>query len=386
MTGKTDILFVIGQMDIGGTEKHLRTLLPALNQRGLNVCLFAIRSGGALIKPLRDDGVEVYCPKNARRGIWGVLFAASDLIRIVRNTRPAAVHFFLPEAYLLGGFCTLFTSAKKFMSRRSLNAYQKNRWYARPLEKLLHRTLEMSFANSEPIRLQLIQEGIPENKVTVLHNGVDPFTRPENTELDKYRADLGIRSDDIVCLVVANFIPYKGHLDVIQAFSLLNTENSHDWHLIFVGRGSEANLSTIQAQIYERSLGEKVSIITNCDDPRIYLGLADIGILASHEEGFSNALLEYMAAELAIVATDVGGNSDAIDSGISGILVPPRNPETIAKSVSELIESAELRRKLASDAKRKAEEKFSLSDCIDQYFRHYVRLIEANSRQSTHNG
>ncbi|TFH42095.1 MAG: glycosyltransferase, partial [Lysobacterales bacterium] len=92
-----------------------------------------------------------------------------------------------------------------------------------------------------------------------------------------------------------------------------------------------------------------------------------IFVLPSHEEGFSNALIEAMSAGLPIVATDVGGNSEAIEDGVSGIIVPPRNPPAIAAAVEVVAHCRDLRMRLGVAARNRVREKFSLDSCVDAY-------------------
>ncbi len=105
------------------------------------------------------------------------------------------------------------------------------------------------------------------------------------------------------------------------------------------------------------------------------LASADIGILCSHEEGFSNAILEGMAAGLPMVVTDVGGNAEAVVDQETGFVVPAHDPAALGAAILALASNAELRKKLGKAARRRVETHFSLEQCVERYDALYRDLI-----------
>ena len=101
-------------------------------------------------------------------------------------------------------------------------------------------------------------------------------------------------------------------------------------------------------------------------------------ILPSHQEGFSNALLEAMAARLPVVATAIGGNSDAVVDGETGSLVPVRDPRVLAVAILRLAQDPDLRVNFGEAGRRRVELHFSLQACVDRYERLYRALGEAD--------
>ena len=95
------------------------------------------------------------------------------------------------------------------------------------------------------------------------------------------------------------------------------------------------------------------------------LRAADIGMLCSHEEGFSNALLECMAASLPVVATDVGGNAEAVVDRETGLLVPSQAPDQLAQAILELARSPDLRLRFGAAGRSRVETLFSLRSSVD---------------------
>jgi glycosyltransferase involved in cell wall biosynthesis len=105
---------------------------------------------------------------------------------------------------------------------------------------------------------------------------------------------------------------------------------------------------------------------------------SDIFVLPSHQEGFSNALLEAMAASVPAIATAVGGNSDAVVDGETGLLVPPSNPRSLAAAILRLAKNPELCRRFAEAGRRRVEQKFSLEACVDRYEKLYRAMGKAD--------
>jgi glycosyltransferase involved in cell wall biosynthesis len=122
-------------------------------------------------------------------------------------------------------------------------------------------------------------------------------------------------------------------------------------------------------------IGAKLLWLGVRDDIPDLLGAADLGLLSSHQEGFSNALLELMAAGLPVVATDVGGNREAVIDGETGILVPPRSPNALAQAIVDLANDAEARTRFGAAGRRRVSQEFSLDSCVE----HYDQLFSAVS-------
>ena len=121
---------------------------------------------------------------------------------------------------------------------------------------------------------------------------------------------------------------------------------------------------------------QKIKWCGQIADIKPFLAASDIGLSASTEEGFSNAILEYMAAKLAIIATAVGGTPEAIQRGESGMLVPPSDPTAFAGALEKLVMSENLRNVLGHNARARVKEKFSIERVIEGYATTYRGLLE----------
>ncbi|MEX2352576.1 MAG: glycosyltransferase family 4 protein, partial [Gammaproteobacteria bacterium] len=108
---------------------------------------------------------------------------------------------------------------------------------------------------------------------------------------------------------------------------------------------------------------------------------ADLGVLPSHQEGFSNSLLEMMAAGLPVIATDVGGNGEAIIDNASGLLVPPQDPKALGHAIARIAADPVLRRGLGDSARARMRECFSIERCAEEYRQVYTDLLTGNSHR-----
>ena len=125
--------------------------------------------------------------------------------------------------------------------------------------------------------------------------------------------------------------------------------------------------------------GSHVSFLGERADAPALLRIADLAVLPSHEEGFSNALIEKMAAGLPVVATDVGGNAEALDGGRAGVLVPPHDPNAMAEAIRCFAQSPGMRAELGRIARNRALHAYSIGHCVDQYEAIYTRLLDGSS-------
>jgi glycosyltransferase involved in cell wall biosynthesis len=112
---------------------------------------------------------------------------------------------------------------------------------------------------------------------------------------------------------------------------------------------------------------DQISFFGSRDDVADILAASDIGILASHQEGFSNAVLEGMAAGLPMVVTDVGGNAEAVLDGVTGLVVPARDPRRLAQAITQLAHDKQRRVAFGTAGRQRAAECFSQEQCKRRY-------------------
>ena len=184
-------------------------------------------------------------------------------------------------------------------------------------------------------------------------------------------------------MVIANLIHYKGHRELVRGLSHLERELPGDWRILLAGRdhGIRAELEALAAA-HAGSATASTSLGTSYSDVPSLLAAADFGLLTSREEGFSNVILEGMAAGLAMIVTDVGGNAEAVVHAQTGLVVPPRDPKAIGDAIVILARDPEARKRLGAAGRKRVEEQFSIDKCVKAHLDLYQEMLDqAESRR-----
>ncbi len=380
----TSLLFIIGSLDVGGAERHLLQVLPALIKLGYRPAVYTLKCKGMLAASLELAGVAVVEPlfANSLQGFPGFLrkpillfMSPLTLCVLLLRLRPSVIHFFLPHAYLLGGICSLVTGRRvRVMSRRSLSSYQAKHPFLARVERWLHPQMNAILGNSKAVVHQLKLEGVSPNRLGLLYNGIDPFRFKNFPTRAAVRQSLGVSDRSLLMVCVANLIPYKGHADLIHALGKVCKELPSDWAIAMVGRDSGIG-SELSQLAYKLGIARHILWLGERDDAVAIYAAAEIGVLSSHQEGFSNSVLEGMAASVAMVVTDVGGNGEAVLDGHSGLVVPSRNPQALGAAILALAKDDAKRRRMARAAQQRVLERFSLQTCVEQYAGLYQALL-----------
>ncbi|WP_412565930.1 glycosyltransferase [Thalassospira sp. MIT121401] len=373
------VLFVTGSLQIGGAEKHLLALLPKLVERGFDVRLYVFDKYGPLSTGFAKYGIKCVGIKKPRKG-WPtgrlgrfvrIFHTAFDLIKAYWIFRPDIVHFFLPHAYVLGGLTSLlYPNVVRIMSRRSLNRYHSKHPFLSKIERRLHQKMDAVMANSNSIVQELIDEGVPKDKLELCYNGVILSSAEDLIDRSEFRQSLGVAERSLVFVMIANLIPYKGHSDLLKAFSLCREQLPEEWNLILVGRDDGIGQLLIE-QCNDLGIADNVILTGEQANVSDFLSISDVGLLSSHEEGFSNSILEVMYAGIPIIATDVGGNQEIVQNGRHGYIVPPSAPDQLAQAILKLSGSSVLRQEFGRAARQHILEHFSMSSCADCYAKIY---------------
>jgi glycosyltransferase involved in cell wall biosynthesis len=307
--------------------------------------------------------------------------AAGTLLAAMLYRRPTFAHFFLPAAYVTGApLAFLARIPMRLMSRRSLNNYQGDGGLFRFLERRLHFTMNAVLGNSLAVVQQLLDEGVPKARLGLIYNGLLISSAAVSANREDQRGKLDLSATTLTLVIVANLIAYKGHADLIQALALAESNMPLDWHLLIVGR-DDGIQDQLQRQTEEAGLAEHVRFLGARRDVPTLLAAADVGLLVSHEEGFSNAILEGMAAGLPMIVTDVGGNAEAVQHGVTGLIVPSKNPKELAAAILRLANDPAARAAFGEAGRRRVQEHFSLTACVDKYEELYRGLLRGDVPQ-----
>jgi glycosyltransferase involved in cell wall biosynthesis len=378
------VLYVVGSLDLGGTERHLALLAPQLKRRGWTPIIYCLTRPGQQADEVRRAGVPVVSapfPIDAGQGLRltrGLKLGLSTLklFWLMLRLRPKIAHFFLPVAYLVGAPLALLARIPiRVMSRRSLNRYQQRHPLLSRFERWLHPRMTAVLGNSRRVVQELVAEGCPPERTVLIYNGIDVSSFAADTS-----PPTGSRPEPsrLTLITVANLIPYKGHGDLLAALARIAHALPRDWSLLCVGSDSGLG-GKLKEKARELGIEGNVDFLGPRTDVAALLACADIGILASHEEGFANAILEGMASGLPMIVTDVGGNAEAVVDGVTGLVVPSRDPASLGDAVLKLADDARLRRRMGEAGRERVERYFTIDRCAAHYAQFYAGLLEGKS-------
>jgi glycosyltransferase involved in cell wall biosynthesis len=301
---------------IGGSERHLLTLLPALAERGLEPIFLGLDDPAGVLEPFyRELGVEsvrLPCPRDLDPGL------ARRVRRELRRLRPDIVHTHLVHGDVygaLGAGDAALVSTKHNDDRFRLGPF-------RFVERVLTRRATRVIAITEALRRFCIKGvGLPAEKVEVVHYGLDALPEPWGES-----PDVPLPDSARVLLCVSRLAEQKGVDVAVRALPAIR-ERHPDAMLVVLGEGPER----------ARLGGEGVYLPGRVGDVAAWYRRAELLVHPARWEGFGLALLEAMLAGKPVVATRVSAAPEIVVDGETGLLVPPNDPVALAEAVASLL-------------------------------------------------
>jgi glycosyltransferase involved in cell wall biosynthesis len=393
------ILVVIPTLDVGGAETDLIRILPRLDRDRFEIVVHTFLHPGTMACHLTAAGIPLMVPggkqaveapsatpvarpRSLMRRVLStsrtVLGHATGIARHVRAGKFDLVHAILPNAYLVSALGRTLAGGRRplVMSRLSLNWYQQEMPPWRMLERrMLHPSVDIAIGNSLAVLQNLRDEGIPDRKLRLVHNGIDAeHFAGRLIGRQEARRRLDVSADALVMTAVANLHHYKGHDDLIDALALIRDRLPPDWVLLLVGRDTNERMGVIGRAAERLGIRQHLRFLGERPDVPEILSAADLHVSASHTEGFPNNILEAMSAGLPIVATAVGGVPEQILDGETGLLVPARDPPRLAAAIALLAEDPERRSQLGHRAREHVARIFPLSRTVAAFEEIYGSL------------
>lgn len=363
------VVLLVGQLQVGGTEKQIFLLATGLIRSGVAVDVVTLHSDGPYRDALEREGITVHNARFTGLSTGPMAFprnllAAARLIRLIRRLRPDVLHAFLYHAYVVGAPIAWLARVPVVVAgRRSLSVFKRVRYGSYTLERVATRLTRHVVANAVAVAEDARRvEKLPPEKLSVIYNGL-----PESAFLPATPAQI-ITDLPIVCSV-ANLKTHKGHRFLIEAVALLAARGM-PCTLVLAGEGPERDVLLRQAE----SSGVDLRLLGLRRDVEALMRRASVMVLASLHEGMSNAVMEAMAAGKPIVATAVGGTCELLSG--RGLLVPPADPRALADALERVLRDPRLGASLGSAARAWALDNLNLDSMIDQHLVLYRRLLE----------
>ena len=326
---------------IGGSERHLLTLLPALAERGVNVRMLGLDDPSRAPNPFYDNLAVPYERVPAPRDIDPLL--ATRVARAVLRVGPDIVHTHLVHADLYGAL-----GARRLVSTKH-NDDPFRAGAFRFVERALAARASRIIAITESLaRFQAERVGIPRRKLVTIHYGLDDL--PEAWGANP--AD-DVPADGRVVLAVCRLEPQKGIDVAVRAFARVREEHP-DAHLVVLGEGSERP----RLEELARSTGVPLHLPGRVPDVAAWLRRADVLLHPVRWEGFGLAVLEAMLAALPVVASRVSSLPELVVDGETGLLVPADDPQALGDAVSRVLADPGC---LGAAGRVRAQERFSVA-------------------------
>ena len=295
------------------------------------------------------------------------------LYRLFKKTKPDIIHVWesMNAVYALPGSCLLgiplvngmIRSARDNLDFKKMIRARCTFWFSR-------KVISNSLAGLKTYKVK-------NDKAVCIYNGFD-FNRMKDVEDSEFlRAKLGL-SADLVVGMVATFSENKDHRTIIlAAHYILNLRN--DVTFIFVGDGP--TLDDCKHMIDER-FWDKIRFLGSRMDVESLVNIFDIGVLSTYTEGVSNSIMEYMAFEKPVVATDGGGTAELVTDKETGFLVKKQDSQDMANKIMLLVDDKDLRIAMGKAGRRKLEKKFDYRSMIDNYISLYNSIVPVSAQSN----
>ena len=360
--------------DTSGTEKQLLETINRLDRTRFSPFLVCLYSSPWLEE--HDPGCP--CTVLEYRG-----FLKQDFPRVIkvlalflRKKRIDILQTFFEDSIFVAYLAATRVQPRPCLlsSRRDIGLGDENQpWYHRLYPMILpwvNRGFQGILTNSKQVREYACKrEKTSPDKFQVIYNGVElpQKKHPVSPHL------FNLNSEGVWLVMAASLTPVKRHDVFIQALALIESVLSkHSVHCILLGKGPcEKKLRQQVHQLHLDDVVHFAGAVTNVND---YLLHGDIGVLCSDREGLSNAVLEYMAAGLPVVATAVGGNVELV-SEHNGVLVPPGDPQQLAQALGRLIEQREQRLAMGKVSRQVIQDRFSWERSMETLCTYYETLV-----------
>jgi glycosyltransferase involved in cell wall biosynthesis len=370
---KVKIAHIITDLDIGGAEMMLLKMLRNFeNDKYEHFVISLHPEKNRLCDTIEKEGFKVYL-LNFRKRNFVVSFI--KLLSILKREKPHIAHNYLFHADLFGRI-----AAKAMRVPIVISSLRSVEIGGRLHEILLRMTdfyVDRVTAVSKTVANAHISKGTTKkNKIHIIYNGVE-LKDNQAKEIPSIRRNMDIKDDNFLLLTVGGLRKVKGHIFLFNALKMLK-EKGLKFKLMVVGKGSERR--KLEKEIIERDLGSEVALIGEREDISELLAASDAFVLASLWEGLPNTLLEAMAAGLPVIATCVGGIPEVVDDNKTGLLVEPKDSDTLAEAIGRIIEGSELRERLAQNARDYAIKNFDIKKTVSDTEKLYEELLKEHGK------
>lgn len=363
--GPVRVCFVIDRLSRAGTETQLLGLLRHVNRDRVQPSLCLLNGTDSDSRALLPSDCPTLDLALTRLASPAAARAAARLAAFWRRHRVDVVQtYFLDSTYFAGPLARLCGVRHVVRVRNNAGYWLtgRHRWLGRLAGQVASVTLTNSAAARDAVQRA---EGLTPARIRVIENGVD---------VERFAALRPPAMDASIVRVgaVANLRPVKNVDGLIRVATDL-CRNDDRVRFAVAGDGDER--ASLADQIRNAGLGDRFVLRGSVPDVAGFLGGIDVAVLPSHSESMSNALLEYMAAGRAIVATDVGANARLVRHGRDGLIVPPGDDLALGAAVRQFIREPGLAQAMGAGARQRAAAEFSRTSMVERFETFFESLL-----------
>jgi len=356
------------QIDSGrewrGGQRQSLYLAKELRTRGLPF-LFVVQPESPLLQRASEAGLPIF-PLRIKSE-----FDLNAILRLcwaMKRHKCLLAHFHDAHSVAVGSAAASLAKVRYRVITRRVDFPLKKNYFSR---RKYRKKVDAIIAISEGVKNVLVEGGVNPNLITVIPSGIDFSPFEEARSRDYLRREFSFADDDFLVGIVAALSDHKGHKYLIQATKILK-EHSPKIKLIIVGEGPLQ--MELNRQARESNVEDIVFFLGFREDvPRILASL-DLFVLSSYLEGLGSSILDAMASRLPVVATKTGGIPEIVTHGETGLLVPPRNPESLARAILKLYNDRALASRFGQKGYGVVHQKFSAEAMAKKVVQLYERI------------
>ena len=377
---KENVLQLIHSFIQGGSERQMIQLTRLLLESGrYRVHVACLQRGGVLRAEVDKLGLSEIPEYPLRSFYDGNMIR--QLLRFSAFLKEHDIHLIQTHDYYSNIFgmagAELARVPVRIASRRETSGMRTST--QKKVERLAFSLAHVIVTNAEAVREHLVKEGVAKDKITVVYNGLDldrlaprPMSRAGAFALLGLSASLASGQRKFVTIVANLQHDVKDHPMFLRAAQRIHKVMPE---ATFLMAGEGELIESARALAEELEIAGDIFFLGRCEHVPELLSISDVCVLSSKAEGFSNAILEYMAAARPVVATDVGGVREAITDGQTGYLVASGDDGAMAERILALLRDPEGARVMGARARRIVEEKFSCESQLNKTEALYERLL-----------
>jgi glycosyltransferase involved in cell wall biosynthesis len=363
--GSIRVLKVLPTLHCGGTENQVTALSRALADEGFDLEVACLHRAGPLVNAITERAVPLH--EYPISSFWNPRSIGQQL-RLARHIVGRRLH--IVHTYSFYGNVFAVPPAAAVGVPVIIASVRDRGVYLTPLQtraqKYVCHLADRILVNADAVKEWLLEQGYPLKKIVVIRNGVDVTRFDALPDSDRLRQQLGLAPGERMVTVVSRVTRLKGLEQFIDAASLLAS-----WfprvRFVIAGDASAGDgdyVASLKQRARQMGVGSRVLFTGHRFDVPAVLGSAAVSVMPSLNEALPNVLLESMAAGAPIVATRVGGTTEAIAHGHTGLLVPAGDPRALSEAIARLLMEPALAGALGRAARQVAESSFSLSRMV----------------------